>query len=173
MFLQKLFSLLGDNGLGRGLEAMKAGRLREAIRIFLPYLEDSDPGIRERARLYCCEANLQLGDEIRASDPTAALRCYREAHALQPGFADVAHRCGQMHRVLGEVEEAQEAFGRALEINPAFLDARLALVGLCLERGQETEAAGQIAALSANAPSLFEIAGNRVREEPRTLESTE
>lgn len=156
MFLKQLFSLLGDNDLGRGLEAMKAGRLREAIRTFLPHLEDPDAGTRERARLYCCEAYLQLGDEIRSSDPAAALKCYHEAHELQPGFADVAHRCGEMQRHLGEPAAAQESFGRALAINPAFLDARLASLSLYLEVGDETEAATQIAALSANSPSLFE-----------------
>ncbi len=155
MFLRKLFTLLQGAGLARGLEAMEAGDLRGAIEIFLPFLDDSDAAVRDKARLYCCEAYLQLGDGIRSSDPAAALECYEKAGELQPTFADVAHRTGEMHEVLGEYGQAQAAYLRALEINPAFLAARLDSIALHFQRGEALPARAGVDALAEHAPEIY------------------
>jgi tetratricopeptide (TPR) repeat protein len=155
MFLKKLFSLLKGTGLARGLEALEGGDLRGAIAIFLPHLEDEDSGVREKARLYCCETYLQLGDEIRNGDPAAALECYEKAGHLQPTFADLAHRAGEMHEQLGQFGPAQAAYERALGINPAFLAARLDSIALHFQRGESLQARESVDTLAQHAPEIY------------------
>jgi tetratricopeptide (TPR) repeat protein len=164
MFLRKLFTLLQGSGLARGLEAMEAGNLRGAIETFLPALEDEDAGTREKARLYCCEAYLQLGDEIRGSDASAALKCYERAAELQPGFADLAHRAGTMHEQLGQFVPAQAAYKRALEINPAFLAARFDSIALHFLRGEALQARAEVDILADHAPEIYAAAVDEIRE---------
>jgi tetratricopeptide (TPR) repeat protein len=55
-------------------------------------------------------------------------------------FADVHHMLGVCYHQLGEFDSAQRAFERALEINPAYVEASLNLAILCNDLGQYDKA---------------------------------
>ena len=132
VFLRRLFGLVPADPFTDGLQLMQRGQLRAALAVFEPLLEVPDEGIRKMARLYACEALLQLGDEIADSDAHAALECYESAAGLQPGFADIQHRIGRLRLQRGDVPGARTALERALEINPRFFAARLDALEVCL-----------------------------------------
>lgn len=133
---------------------MQRGDLRAAVALFEPLLESPDEGIRKMARLYACEALLQLGDEIVDSDDKEALECYESAAGLQPSFADIQHRIGRLRLQRGDVAGARSALEKALEINPRFFAARLDVLEACLvtEGSPWTEA---LEHLEAYAPPLY------------------
>lgn len=111
---------------------MQRGELRAALALFEPLLAAPDDGVQRMARLYACEALLQLGDEIVDSDDAAALECYESAAGLQPTFADIQHRIGRLRLQRGDLSGAGGALDRALEINPRFFAARLDIVEVSL-----------------------------------------
>jgi len=132
VFLRRLFGLVPSDPFTDGLQLMQRGDLRAAIALFEPLLESPDEGVQRMAKLYACEALLQLGDEIVDSDEPAALECYESAAGLQPTFADIQHRIGRLRLRRGDVPGAATALRRALEINPRFFAARLDLLEACL-----------------------------------------
>lgn len=135
MFLRKLFGLMPADPFTEGLELMERGELRPALAAFEPLLASPDEATRNMAALYACEALLQLGDRIAASDPAAALECFESASGLQPTYADIHHRVGRIRHQRGETEGALAAFGRALKVNPRFFSARLEAFQILVDRG--------------------------------------
>jgi len=55
-------------------------------------------------------------------------------------YADVHHMLGVIYHHLGEFEAAQRAFQKALEINPAYVEAGLNLAIVCNDLGQYDKA---------------------------------
>lgn len=154
VFLRRLFGLVPADPFTEGLQLMQRGELRAAVAAFEPLLQASDEGVLKMARLYACEALLQLGDEILDSDETAALECFESAAGLQPSFADIHHRIGRLRLQAGDVEGARNALEHSLEINPRFFVARVDMVEACLVSGSG-DAGAALDALEAYAPPLY------------------
>ena len=154
VFLRRLFGLIPSDPFTDGLQEMQRGDLRGAVERFEPLLDDPEEGIRKMARLYTCEALLQLGDRTVDDDPVAALDLYENASSLQPGFADIHHRIGRIRLAHDDPRAALEAFDRALEINPRFFGARLDALQARVDLGDE-DLDPAIEALQTYAPPLF------------------
>ena len=133
---------------------MQGGDLRGALEHFEPLLNAPDEGIRKMAKLYACEALLQLGDEIVDSDTIEALECYESAAGLQPTFADIQHRIGRLRLRNGDVEGAIQALERSLEVNPRFFAARLDMVEASLATSAH-DWEEPLTQLEAYAPPLY------------------
>ena len=146
-----------------GLQLMQRGELRAALAVFEPLLDNPDDGIRKMARLYACEALLQLGDEIADTDLDAALECYESASGLQPSFADIHQRIGRLRLQRSDLDRAAVALTRALEINPRFFAARLDLIETSVRRG-DPDLGRRLDELEAHAPAVFAADVKQVRE---------
>ncbi len=155
MFLKKLFKVMPQEPLTHGLDLFNDGCFGEALELFESLLEDGDPAVRGKARLYACEAHLQLGDAASSRDLQGAVYHYHMACKYEPRFADIHNKVGDMARHLGKLDEAAEAFRRALAINERYFLARVNLVQTLLELGQSTQCGAEIRVLWATCPALF------------------
>ena len=167
MFLRKLFHLLPQDALTRGLTQFNRGELGAAIASFQTLSTHGDPEIQKKARLFECEAQLQLGDQARQHDRAAALRHYGAASALQPGFADIHNKLGELYLEMAEDESARKAFARAVEINPRYFTARLNLSHTLARSGDFAACANQIAALRQDCPPFYQDALDALEQDGR------
>jgi predicted O-linked N-acetylglucosamine transferase (SPINDLY family) len=84
-----------------------------------------------------------------------ALPVYERLAALRPTEADARSTLGFVHANLGQVEAAEEAYGRALALNPAHGPTHLNRSKLALKRGLFADAAAYArAALDASTDKL-------------------
>lgn len=155
MFLKKLFRVVPQEPLTRGLDLFNNGRYGESLEVFEGLIQDPEEAVQEKARLYSCEAHLQLGDAAASRDLQGAVYHYRKASNYQPRFADIHNKVGEMSRRLGQLDEAADAFRRALAINERYFMAHLNLVQTLLEMGQLTQCGSEIRVLRATCPPLF------------------
>jgi len=78
-----------------------------------------------------------LGKEhFQRRDYSLAAGHLEQAVTRGAAFADVHHMLGLIYHHLGEFEAAQSAFQKALEINPAYVEAGLNLAIVCNDLGQ-------------------------------------
>lgn len=155
MFLKKLFKIVPQDPLARGLDLFNDGRAGEALEVFESLLEDPTEAVRQKARLYACEAHLQLGDATASRDLQGAVYHYGKASDYQPAFADIHNKLGEVCRRLGRLEEASEAFGRAISINERYFLAHLNQVQVLLELGRLSRCGQEVAGLRDCAPPLL------------------
>lgn len=155
MFLKNLFKLVPQEPLTRGLDLFNNGRYGEALEVFESLIDDPDENVREKARLYSCEAHLQLGEAASHRDLQGAVYHFRKASDYEPRFADIHNKVGEMSRLLGRLEEAADAFRRSLAINERYFMAHINLVQTLLEMGQLTQCGSEIRVLRATCPPLF------------------
>ena len=69
------------------------------------------------------------GDLERARD------LFEAALAEDPAYGKAAYHLGQVHQLLGDHRESQEAYRRALRIDPSDVEARVQLAAVLLESG--------------------------------------
>jgi tetratricopeptide (TPR) repeat protein len=155
MFLQRLFHLVPKDPFFEAVDLINRGEFAGAMPRLSALLESRDTAIRAKARLYVCEAHLQLGDQIAAIDPAGALRHYAAASSLQPRFADLHYKVGEMNLRLGRIAEAEPAFRRALEINPRYFAARLSLAESLVGLRQDNLARHELERLEESCPPLY------------------
>ncbi len=155
MFLKKMFKVMPQDPLTRGLDLFNEGRFGESLEIFEGLLQDEDDAVVKKARLYACEAHLQLGDAAASRDLQGAVYHYRKASEYEPRFADIHNKVGEMYRPLGRLEEAADAFRRALSINERYFLAHLNLVQTLLESGKHAQCGVEIHVLRATCPPLY------------------
>src|SRR6202162_1769913 len=78
-----------------------------------------------------------LGKEhFHRRDYSLAAGHLEQAVTRGAAFPDVHHMLGIIYHLLGEFEAAQRAFQKALEINPAYVEAGLNLAIVCHDLGQ-------------------------------------
>jgi eukaryotic-like serine/threonine-protein kinase len=98
---------------------------------------------------------------LAREDSDAALEHFRRAVELDPNFALAQCALGSAHanRVIkgfGDAEDyrlAEEAFGKALALDPRLLEARLHTVFILLARGDKKQAREQVERLRREAPN--------------------
>jgi tetratricopeptide (TPR) repeat protein len=105
------------------------------------------PGDRERLA--------QGRRAFERGDDAAALRCLEQLVESGLRFADVHYMLGIVHERQGELEAAAVSLREAIRINPAYVEALLALASLCERQGDyaqsqsHAERAGQLCRASA------------------------
>lgn len=96
------------------------GELKAALSFFPDFPE----------ALYC------LGNVChRTGKFNQAAACYEKACQLDSAYPDYANALGQVQLEAGQTAEAEKAFLAALKVNPNYLEARLNLAQLYLDRG--------------------------------------
>jgi len=155
MFLKKLFQVVPKDPLTKGLDHFNQGRFAEALLLFEDLVDSEDSGVRSKARLYACEAHLNLGDGLRDTDVSLALEHFRHSAEYQPRFADLHNKVGEMCRRLERRPEAAEAFRKALAINKRYFQARLNLAQCLTEMDELDEAEEEIEKLATSCPPIF------------------
>jgi Flp pilus assembly protein TadD len=112
--------------------------------------------------LCACENQLELAHEREMQgDLPGALQSLERAAALRPRYADVQLRLGRLYERVDQPLRARDAYGRALEVNPRYFEARLnaARLAMYLEDG-----AGALLQLQEAARSGPEYAANQLQE---------
>lgn len=122
----RALDLAAESHLERGVELEQAGRLDDAI-------AETERALQLDPKLVMAHANLIILYG-RAGNPKKAEEHYQAAVRLNPNqFADAPYNYGLVLMKEGRLEEAGQAFRRALEINPSFAEASNDL-GYLLER---------------------------------------
>ena len=83
--------------------------------------------------------NLALA-ELQAGDTARAFRLMQGLEQHLPGWDEPPLRLAEALRAAGRMQEAEQAYGRVLEINPRRESALLGLAGLLIMRGDGTAA---------------------------------
>lgn len=123
---------LADPYLAAGIEAMRGGRLTDAVSA-LSQAAGRNPESGS--------AHLLLGDAYRAAGlEAAATIAYTEAVRRDPDLAPAWNALGQVFVSRGETERAERAFERALQIEPGLAAASNNLGALRLREGRSEEA---------------------------------
>jgi tetratricopeptide (TPR) repeat protein len=73
-------------------------------------------------------------------DYASALHIFRSVLSLRPDFADVLHHAGLCMIFLGQLEEGLLFLDRALEVNPAYIEAHINRALMLQELGRYDEA---------------------------------
>lgn len=102
-----------------GINALKAGRLEEAIRS-LQQAADHDPETYETFA-YLGAAYARLGDYERSR------RAFGRAVQIQPRSAKARYNLGSAHQMAGDTEAARVCFEATLALDPNYTAAREAL----------------------------------------------
>lgn len=155
MFLKKLLRLVPQDPLAGGLHDFNRGRLPEALSAFEALFAHPDPEVQKKARLYACESRLQLGDELAPRDPEGALVHYEAAADLQPGWADIHNRLGEMFHRLERFSQAERCFGQALAINDRYFAARLNLCETMVAAGNLSGASEELEVIRDGCPPVY------------------
>jgi tetratricopeptide (TPR) repeat protein len=77
---------------------------------------------------------------LEAKEYAAALELFQSILAERPGFADLRHSAGVCLIFLGRPQEALEQLDRALDINPAYVEAHINRALLLQDLGRYDEA---------------------------------
>ena len=120
-----LFDELGRAGLRIGLYEMAADQFRQAI--------GRDPA-RHVSWINLAHALTALGEE------RAAETCLERALTVRPDSVIALHGLGGLYQRTNRAEAAAALFRRAVELQPGFMPARVALVGACIDLGRFEEA---------------------------------
>ena len=77
---------------------------------------------------------------FRARDPHAALELMQQAAGLAPDDASAHHNLGEVHLALGQLEPAEGAYRRSVQLSPSGLASQLGLAVVLERRGTWGEA---------------------------------
>jgi tetratricopeptide (TPR) repeat protein len=105
-----------------GLDAMKAGRLQEAIQ-YLTQAKNVEPDAPE-TYTYLGVAYTQLGDWDGAN------HAFGHVVELEPNSPKARFNLGKVFQMEGQTDGARFCFKKALELDPSYAQAREALDGL-------------------------------------------
>jgi tetratricopeptide (TPR) repeat protein len=156
MFLRRIFNLIPKDPFFEALDLINRGEFEAALPRLQGLGDSRNAGIRQKARLYACEAHLQLGDQVAATSPEEGLRHYQAASDLEPRFADIHNKVGETSRRLGRIANAEEAFRRALAINARYFAAQLNLAELLVVTGRADQALEELRRLETFCPPLYQ-----------------
>ncbi len=79
-----------------------------------------------------------------AGDLKQAQRLFSQALAADPSYSTAAFNLGQVDQLLSDEKGSLEAYRRAIEIDPAYVDARLQYAAVLIENGDADEAIRQL-----------------------------
>lgn len=82
----------------------------------------------------------QAFQAFERKDYATALELFRSVLAMRPDFADMLHHAGLCQIFLGQLEEGLSYLDRALEINPAYIEAHINRALMLQELGRYDEA---------------------------------
>jgi tetratricopeptide (TPR) repeat protein len=82
----------------------------------------------------------QAYQAFERKDYASALELFRNVLAVRPDFADILHHAGLCMIFLGQLEEGLSYLDRALEINPAYIEAHINRALMLQELGRYDEA---------------------------------
>jgi tetratricopeptide (TPR) repeat protein len=83
-----------------------------------------------------------------------AIKCYKEAIALDPGFASAHYNLGVIYGKKGMLDESIVAYKTALDINPDYYMARNDLGSAYMQKGMLDEAISELQKVLTSKPDL-------------------
>jgi len=136
---------LGDSEEFRqGLGRLDRGEWDEAQTHFGRALESHADGLRQR---------LQRSDALMHDEDFArAMTELHQAIAEHPAYPDLHARLGRAELRQGHWDDAASSFGRAIELNPSFHDARVGLASALEALGMRAQAMEQLALVLEREP---------------------
>jgi hypothetical protein len=108
-----------------------------------PEIMEVFPWIPGRTHLMPREASqldTRATGALRAGNAPAAITLLEQSLAIDPESSRTLLLLGAAQQITGQTGQAEGSYRRALEFNPGFLDARVALAGLLAGTGRKDEA---------------------------------
>jgi tetratricopeptide (TPR) repeat protein len=93
---------------------------------------------------------------FHSGDLTSMLQFMQQAAEVEPGAADTHYYIGEAYRLMGELDQAEEAYEQAIETNPGFAPAFLGRARLHLARDPDAEVEEDLTEAIAADPGLAE-----------------
>jgi tetratricopeptide (TPR) repeat protein len=171
MFSERFFRFIPRAGLKKALTYFNNGDYKRACREFELYLTriaiEGRSQDQEMIRMYMVESYFEYAKRAsRDGKHEDAARTLEKAVELQPRYADIHSSLGMLYAGLGRIEESRECFKRALDINPAYLRARVMLAKSYDDNGDSERAVAELETSLATAPSFF---ADQVKELARII----
>jgi len=171
MFSERFFRFIPRAGLKKALTYFNNGDYKRACREFELYLTriaiEGKSQDQEMIRMYMVESYIEYAKRAsRDGKHEDAVRTLEKAVELQPRYADIHSSLGILYAGRGRIEESRECFKRALEINPAYLRARVMLAKSYDDNGDSERAVAELETSLATAPSFF---ADQVKELARII----
>jgi Flp pilus assembly protein TadD len=158
MFLKRLFNFIPKSEFSRALGLFNTGHYRKALKKFeeLNELSKAHEDVdRSTLELYTCEAHVALAKEHAANGEfEPAVAEMSRAVELKPTFADLHYLLGSYLFELKRYAEAEESFGRSLEINNKFFKAHVHLALVHHEKGDRTRAVEALSKTKHSCPNF-------------------
>lgn len=139
-------ALLGESEEFRqGLKRLDRGEWDEAQALFVRALEFDTNGLRERLE--------RFDTLMREDDVARAMIELHHAIGAHPAYPDLHAQLGRVELRQGHWDDAASSFGRALELNPSFHDARVGLARALDALGMRAQALEQLAVVLEREPA--------------------
>ena len=148
----------------QGLSRLDRGEWEEAQQHFDRALEAASDPLKQRLERF--EALMREDDVARAMNEL------HEAIAEHPAYPDLHARLGRVELRQGHWDDAASSFGRALELNPSFHDARVDLARALEALGLRTQAVEQLALVLEHEPAHTRARELQGRWGPATARSS-
>ncbi len=167
--LQREAAVEEPGAFQQGMIRLEQAEWEEAQTLFQKALRLSEPVLHQQLQRF--HALLRQGEGPRA------VQALREAIAGHPAYPDLHALLGRAELQQGHADDAVVSFGRALELNPDFHDARLDLARALESLGMRNQAADQVALVLERDPAneaALELQGQWVapRRRPSGRENT-
>jgi tetratricopeptide (TPR) repeat protein len=93
---------------------------------------------------------------FHSGDLTSMLQFMQQAAEVEPGAADTHYYVGEAYRLMGELDQAEEAYEQAIETNPGFAPAFVGRARVHLARDPDAEVEEDLTEAIAADPGLAE-----------------
>ncbi len=144
----------GAGGRDGGADAGTSAAQREEADAGAEIDEQMDDVLAEAMRKIAQERNAEAKRLLRNKSYPLALIRFREAHDLDPDDAEITNNLGYIYYLLGNYEEAERLYRRAIQIDPERAVAYINLADLLVSRGSSREDHEEAARLLVRAREL-------------------
>lgn len=160
MFINRFFRFFPKSGFRKALQHFNDGDYRKACCELETYASGGsgceEGQDQEMVRMYLVESYQEYAKKLSLEEKYAGAAGYLEkAIRLQPNYADIHYKLGNLYEKLGRSKDSRESFKQSLEINPNFFRARVKLARSYSQEGNTSRSLKQLRACLSESPTFY------------------